>query len=101
MPTKLALALATTLLTGCASGCHTNCLLGVIGPGNSVFDLAGDHYNRQDPCQIQEFSSATGARLKPSGYSVQDMPDYCFRGRPQPVRRVILDSQGRPIYLVR
>ena len=100
MVRQIALAVALTgLLSGCATGCREACVWG-IGPGNPVFDRIADHYDRTDPCQTREFSSLTGERLKPEGYSIKDTPKWCGAGKPTQ-RAQIYDRVGRRIGEIR
>jgi hypothetical protein len=99
MRKSLIIILLGLALTGCASGCHTACVWG-IGPGNSMFDKVADHYDSTDPCQTREFSTLTGERLKPAGYSVKDIPSWCS-ARKSTQRAQILDRNGRRIGEIR
>lgn len=76
-----------TLLTGCASGCVSHCILG-FGPGNSMFEAMGKHYNTMDPCQYIG---------KPEGYK---LADFCFANAGKRVYYV-RDQQNRIVYTVR
>lgn len=88
----------TLLLSGCASGCREACILG-FGPGNPVFNTVANHYDRTDPCQTREFSDLTGQRLKPTGYTVKDIPKWCGNGKTK--RAQVYDRNGRRIGEVR
>lgn len=93
---KLLLTLLATLaLSGCASNCTQACIMG-FGPGNSVFNAVADSADRSDPCQTAQFSSATGARLKPAGHTA---PDYCsYRSHN---RTRITDRNGHTLGYIR
>ena len=93
---KLALILASALtLTGCASNCTHACIMG-FGPGNSVFNAVADNADRNDACQTAAYSSLTGQRLKPAGYTA---PEFCkHRGEN---RTVIMDRNGRTLGYIR
>lgn len=92
-----AILLATTLLTGCATGCQRSCVFG-FGPGNPIFNTVADAADRDDACQTRTHSSLTGARLKPDGHQP---PEFCrYRGRNQ-TNLEIYDRSGRYIGRVR
>ena len=98
---NLILLLFTLLLPGCATGCRDACILG-FGPGNPIFDRAGDYYNSQDPCQIKQYSSATGQRLKPEGYSLNDIPSWCTVSHTRRTQRyTVYDRNGHRVYTIR
>jgi hypothetical protein len=71
--------LSALALSGCGSTCTHSCILG-FGPGNPAFNRVADYYDRRDECQSREFSSLTGERLKPAGYTYRDFPSYCGAG---------------------
>lgn len=97
---KLLLILLSSLtLSGCATGCREACVFG-FGPGNSMFDRVADHYDRTDPCQTREFSNLTGERIKPQGYTVNDIPKWCGNGK-RTQRAQIYDRTGKRIGEVR
>ena len=96
---KVTALAAVLLLSGCASGCREACVFG-FGPGNPIFNKVADHYDSTDPCQTREFSTLTGERLKPAGYTVKDIPCWCgANNRTQ--RAQILDRNGRRIGEIR
>ena len=69
----------------------------VISGCSTVRDVAwayADSVDRADPCQSQEFSPRTGARLHSAGYSYQHMPDFCGSARP---RHTITTAQDRTV----
>jgi hypothetical protein len=64
---------------------------------SAVRDIAwayADHVDSADPCQTQEFSPRTGARLHSAGYTWKDMPDFCGSARS---RQTIVNAQGRAV----
>ena len=70
------------LITVMLSGCTT------------VRDIAwayADHVDGSDPCQSQEFSPRTGARLHPAGYTSQHWPDFCGSSR---TRHTVRNTPG-------
>ena len=74
MKTLIALGLVATL-TGCASGCHTACVLG-FGPGNSMFDSVALTADRADECQTGAGNEARRIQLgRPVGYTA---PEWCY-----------------------
>lgn len=75
------------LLSGCATGCKSHCILG-FGPGNPVFEAMGSHYNTMDDCQYIG---------KPEGYQ---LPGFCFKNAGKVVRYVY-DKNNRLVYTVR
>lgn len=83
---KTLIILSILFLTGCASQCKSHCILG-FGPGNSVFDSIGNHYDSRDPCQYKG---------KPPGYK---LADFCFANRGKKVYHVV-DKNGKIIYKV-
>jgi hypothetical protein len=99
MRKSLIIILLGLALTGCASGCREACVFG-FGPGNAMFDKVADHYDSTDPCQTREFSTLTGERLKPAGYTVKDIPKWCGAGK-RTQRAQILDRNGRRIGEIR
>ena len=98
---KLLLILLSSLaLTGCASGCREACVWG-IGPGNAMFDKTADYYDRTDPCQTREFSSLTGERLKPEGYSTKDIPKWCGNGQARRTPINVYNNSGQRIAVIK
>lgn len=95
---KLAtIIVASTLLTGCATGCYKSCILG-FGPGNPVFNKMADNADATDLCQTQTHSTLTGVRLKPDGHVP---PEFCkARGRNR-ITYDIYDRSGRRVGSVR
>ena len=73
-------------LTGCASNCTRACVFG-FGPGNSAFEVMGDHYNTMDPCQHYG---------KPDGYK---LADFCFANAGKRVYSV-KDMNNKIIYKI-
>lgn len=98
----LAIVAVALSLTGCATGCQHSCILG-FGPGNPMFNRVADHYDRTDPCQTREFSSLTGERLKPAGYTYKDIPSWCGAraGGSRAQTIYIEDTRGRTIARIR
>lgn len=84
---KLLILSSVLLLSGCATGCKSHCVLG-FGPGNPVFESMGSHYNTMDPCQYYG---------KPEGYK---LADFCFKNAGKTVK-YIYDKHNKLIYTVR
>jgi hypothetical protein len=55
----------------------STCLLTVLTGCATPPAWLADHYNSRDLCQVQEFGTESGRRLKPAGYTYEDVPKYC------------------------
>lgn len=56
----------------------------------------GDHFDRYDPCQSNEFSRHTGARLKPEGYQ----PPSACGGASRQTIGVIRNNSGNQTAII-
>jgi outer membrane lipoprotein SlyB len=58
--------------------------------------FVGDHFDRYDPCQTQEFSRHTGSRLKPEGYQ----PPAACGGASRQTIGVIRNNSGNQTAII-